>query len=275
MEIVPETAPRGSYSRKAGRSRPSSSVPLAARREPDAGGVRAEDRPQPRLGRGEQLAERLDAERVQARLGHRADAGQLAHRQRRERGGLGARAHQQHAPGLGEPARDLGHRLADRDASARRQPELAIDRIGHLAHHAQDRRIVVGVDRAPIHPLAAAEVDVVLVDAGGDDDRAVALDDLSRAIGVIGVLVAVPGHEDRVGGRALGGLSDRHPRAHAERAHLVARRRHDAAAAAAPTDDDRPPAQAGIEQALDGHEERVEIDAAQPRSQHRTPRSSY
>ena len=62
------------------------------------------------------------------------------------------------------------------------KPELAIDRRGHLAHDAQDRRVVVGVAGAPVQPLAAAEVEVVLVDARRDDDRAVPLDDLARAL---------------------------------------------------------------------------------------------
>jgi len=74
--------------------------------------------------------------------------------------------------------------------------------------------------------------------------------------------------EHRFSWRALRRLADRHPRAHAERARLVARRGHDAATAATPTDDDRHAAQARIEQPLDRHEERVEIEAAHPRSVH-------
>jgi len=42
----------------------------------------------------------------------------------------------------------------------------------------------------------------------------------------------------------------------------------DAAAAASPTNDHRPIEQARIEQPLDGHEERVEIEAADARSEH-------
>jgi hypothetical protein len=112
----------------------------------------------------------------------------------------------------------------------------------------------------------------VLVDARGDHDRAEAIDDLARAARVVGVLLVMPGHEHGVGGGALRRIADRHAGAHAERANLVARRRDDATAAATTTDDDRLPAQARIEQALDRHEERVEIEAAHPRSDH-APRS--
>jgi hypothetical protein len=42
-----------------------------------------------------------------------------------------------------------------------------------------------------------------------------------------------------------------------------------------PTDDHRSPAQARIEQPLDRHEERVEIEAADPRRDHASDRALY
>jgi hypothetical protein len=137
-----------------------------------------------------------------------------------------------------------------------------------LAHGAENRRVVVGAPVTAIETLAAAEVDVVLVDARRDDDRAIALDDVARALRVRGVLLAVARHEDGVLRGELRRFADGHARAHAERARLVAGGRDDAASPATTTDDDGLTAQARIEQTLDGHEERVEIEAAHPRRPH-------
>src|SRR5438094_899863 len=63
-------------------------------------------------------------------------------------------------------------------------------------------------------------------------------------------------------------VADRNAGADAERARLVARRGDDAPPAFAAADHHRFSAERRIEEALDGHEERVEIDAADPREPH-------
>jgi len=62
-----------------------------------------------------------------------------------------------------------------------------------------------------------------------------------------------------------GRIADREAGANAERARFVARGDDDAATALVPADDDGLPAERGIDQPLDRHEERVEIEAADAR----------
>jgi len=109
----------------------------------------------------------------------------------------------------------------------------------------------------------------VLVDARRDHDRAEPLDDLAGAVRVVAVELVVARQEHGVARRELGRVADRHAGANAERARLVAARRDDAGTIALAADDDRPIVQARIEQALHRYEERVEIEAADPRRQHR------
>jgi hypothetical protein len=119
----------------------------------------------------------------------------------------------------------------------------------------------------PIERLAAMEVDVLLVDARRDDDRTEALDNLASAARIGRVVLVVAGHEDRAG-RERSRFSDRDARSDPEGARLVARGRDDAAPALVPSDDDGLVAKARIEQPLDRHEERVEVEAADPRAPH-------
>ena len=230
LEIVPDTTPCGSCSRNVGRSRPSSSLPsprAAARMPP---------RYAPKIGRNSASGAATSCPSVTIPTWCRrlSATGPIPGSLRTGSGASVAASvparDQQHARRLGQPARHLRHRLARRDPRARRQPELAIDRRRHLAHDAEDRRVVVVAPRPPVQPLAAAEVEVVLVDARRDHDGAEALDDLARAPRVVAVRLVVAGDEHGVTGRAVGGLADRHPGAHAEGAHLVARRRHHARA---------------------------------------------
>ena len=73
----------------------------------------------------------------------------------------------------------------------------------------------------------------------------------------VGVEIAAP--ERRIRTEAPR-LQERHPDAHAGRPGLLAGGRHEAHPGAVAADHDRPPAQGGIEAALDRDEERVEVD---------------
>ena len=224
----------------------------------------AEDLAQLGDGRVGDGAQRLVAGRVQLALGDRTDARKRAHRQRRQHRALDAGRDQHHAARLGQRGRHLRHHLAGRDARARGQPQLSVDRAGELEDRALDRGVAALVTGAAVETLAAREVEEHLVDAGHQHGRRVAPRDLADAVRVRAVGVAAGRQVDRVG-RQLARLDQRHPRLHAQPAHLVAGRRHHAAGAGLAAHDDRLALQRGIEDALDGDEERVEIQAADPR----------
>jgi hypothetical protein len=161
---------------------------------------------------------------------------------------------------LGHAAGDLGQRARRADADRRRQPDLALDRLGDRARGALDRRVAVDVAGRVVQALAAAEVQVELVDARGLDLGRAAHEHVAHPARVRRV-DAVAGRQVDRPRRQPHRLADRHARAHAERAHLVAARGDHAAVAGRRADDHRLALERRVEQPLDRHEERVEIEA--------------
>ena len=117
---------------------------------------------------------------------------------------------------------------------------------------------------AKVEAFAAGEIEEHLVDARDLRDGRVPLGDATHARRVVAV-EAVARRQVHGLRRELEGALERHARAHAERANLVARRRDDAALPGTPADDHGLSDQARIEQPLDRHEERVQVQAADAR----------
>jgi hypothetical protein len=224
----------------------------------------AEDTAQDGIGRAGDLTEGGQPVRVQLLLCDRANARELAHRQRTEACRLFPRCHKQHAAWLGECARDLGHRAARRDARAGRQADAVLDFFRELAHHALDRAVEVPVPGQLIQAFAAREVEEHFVDARDLGNRSVPLSDAPNAVGVVPINAVARRQEDGVRCE-LGGASERDAGADAIRTHFVARRGHHAALPRMTPDDDRFAVEARIEQPLDRHEEGVEVEAADAR----------
>src|SRR5690606_42056690 len=126
---------------------------------------------------------------------------------------------------------------------------------------ALDRGVVRGILRFAVQALATGQVHVELVDARHSYDRRIALRDGHDTARIVGVHSLARRQEYGVGGESWG-FGPRHAGAHAELSHLVAARGDYAALARATPDDDRLADEARIEQALDGYEEGVEIQAA-------------
>ena len=118
--------------------------------------------------------------------------------------------------GLASARRHLGHHLAGRDARARGQPQLAVDRAGQLEHRALDGDVAAVVAGAAVQALAAGR-------SRGTSRRCwrprtvgrVAPGDLAHALGVVAVGVAAGRQVDGVG-RQLARLDQRHARLHAQ-----------------------------------------------------------
>ena len=109
-----------------------------------------------------------------------------------------------------------------------------------------------------VEPFAARKIEEHLVDARDLRDGRVPLGDPPHAAGVVTVHAMPRRKVDRVR-RELRRLLHRHAGPHAERAHLVARRSDDTALSGQPADDDGFADETRIEEPLDRHEKRVQV----------------
>ena len=178
--------------------------------------------------------------------------------------------------GLASAEATLAHDLAGRDARARGKPSsskiavVSCNTAPSIARRRRDHRCPALRRGVPVRgavpsvkPLAAREVQEHLVDAGDQHRRSEATRDLADAFRVGAVDLVSRGQIDRVR-RELARLHQRHARLHAEPSYLVAGRGDHAAASRLTADDNRFALERRIEQALDRHEERIEIQAADP-----------
>src|SRR5438477_342195 len=220
------------------------------------GGVAPEERPQERIGRAAELAERLDAGRLDPRAGLAPEAREAPHRE-----GI---QHLAHALGgdMGEPVGlhevggDLGHELIRGDPHRGGEP-------GELADAPLDEPR--DVDGAAEQLLTRGDIEKRLIERQPlDEGRHLAEHAEDDPRDLLVALHARP-HADRLRAepqrRAHG-----HRRVHAVPAHGVARGRHHAAAAV-PADDERLAGQPRVVVLLDGRVERIHVDV-QDRARH-------
>ena len=191
-----------------------------------------------------QLADGLDADLGQPRLGRRSDAPHQPDRQIVQEGELAAGIDDHQPVGLGHLRGDLGQMLgarhADRDRQAEFGPHAAADRGGDLLRRAEQMR-------------AAGDVGKGLVDGDALDHRREIVEHFYRRVAQPLVVAEIAADEDQLRAE-FARLAPRHAAAHAEGARLVGGGEHDTAA-----DRDRLAAQRRIEQLLDRGIEGVEI----------------
>jgi hypothetical protein len=207
---------------------------------------------------------------VQLALRDRTDAGEGPHGQGRQHRAFDPRWYEHHATRLGQARRHLRHDLARREAGARGETELVVDRSGELEDRTLDGNVAVLITTASVQTLAPGQVEEHLIDARDHHRGRVTARDLPYPFGVFAVRVAAGRQIDRVGCE-LAGLDQRHARLHAESSHLVARGRDHSAATGPTANDDRLALERRVEHTLDRHEESVQIEAADP-GQRQRPR---
>ena len=120
-------------------------------------------------------------------------------------------------------------------------------------------QLVGGLKRSPVQALGAGQIEIGFVDRGHLDLRREALQDFVNLVRVFDVALAVAVDEDRLGAEFVGGPQG-HGRVDSELAGRVRCRRDHAALIGPPADDHRFAFERGIEQLLDGDEERVHVE---------------
>jgi len=197
-----------------------------------------------------ELRDGFDAERAKGAFGDFADAGNFAHRKRRQKLCFLAGSNPDEAARFSLIAGDFCGEAGGGEAAG-------AGKAGFARNGA--KQFVRGGERRAVHALGAGEIEVGFVDGNHFDDGRKSREDGGDAVAPFGVFCVMAVEENGVRAKLSGG-AERHGGMNAELSRFVAGGGYDAALIGTTSDDNGFTAEIGAVKMFDGDEEGVHVD---------------
>ena len=207
--------------------------------------------PQPLAAKAHQVSGRLYAQVEQLLLGYFAHAGNLPHRQRRQKTGFAAGGNPEHAVGFGLVGANLGHHARAADADRTVQPRGRL----HAAACSRCAARSGGPCSRSVPLMSRYASSMEAISTSGENCRSTAC----TRCRLLAITLRMSVEKDRLRTQ-LGGRAQRHRRVHPELARRVRGGGHHAPLIRLPAHHHRLALQRRVVQLLDGDEESVHID---------------